>query len=123
MSEWTYFNRYDFKCKCGCGFNNIDTEFVDKLNEAREIAGVPFVITSGCRCRKHNAAVSTCGDPLDSPHLKGVAADIAIQNSIVRYLVLTALVAVGFTRIGIGRNFIHVDMDDNKPPKVIWNNY
>ena len=30
------------------------------------------------------------------------------------------LVEVGFTRIGVGNTFIHVDIDENKSSNVIW---
>jgi hypothetical protein len=41
---------------CGCGFDRIDPELVERLNRARELASVPFEITSACRCSRHNAA-------------------------------------------------------------------
>ena len=112
-----YFNPSEFVCKCGCGLNNISDELVNMLDNARELAGVPFVITSGCRCVKHNEASK--GKP-DSAHLSGKAADIAAPVG-RRYAILAALIDVGFERIGISFNgsFIHVDIDKSKPsPRV-----
>ena len=37
-----------------------------------------------------------------------------------RFLVLDALLAVGFNRIGIADTFIHVDSDLDKSQNVIW---
>jgi len=33
---------------------------------------------------------------------------------------IEALLDADFTRIGIGKDFIHVDMDPNKEPNVMW---
>ena len=89
-------------------------EFLQKLDEARHIAGVPFRINSGYRTAAHNASSST------SSHLTGWAADIQATTSNRRYLVLSALIRVGFRRIGIADTFIHVDMDPDKPQNVSW---
>jgi len=109
----------EFKCPC-CG------EFVDslpfraflaKLQDARNIASIPFVITSGYRCPEYNKAV---GGKSDSSHLKGLAADIRAQTSSERFAIVNGLVKAGFVRIGMGRDFIHVDMDMSKPQHLMW---
>lgn len=112
-----HFNPSEFTCKCGCGLNNISDELVNMLDNARELAGVPFMVTSGCRCEKHNKASK--GKP-DSAHLTGLAADIAAPVE-KRHTILAALINVGFLRIGISfdNSFIHVDIDKSKPtPRV-----
>ena len=117
--SYKYFKKEEFACPC-CGRNEIKDEFLAKLDEAREIAGVPFVITSGYRCSKHNKEVG--GSPTSS-HLKGLAADIKTTSSKQRYKILNALLKVGFKRIGIGQNFIHVDLDTEKVQEVAWDYY
>ncbi|MCW4050404.1 MAG: D-Ala-D-Ala carboxypeptidase family metallohydrolase, partial [Candidatus Bathyarchaeota archaeon] len=87
------------------------------LNEARTHAGMPFYISSGCRCDDHNKAT---GGKVDSAHLTGKAADISAIHSRTRCKVLKALIETGFFRIGIGRTFIHVDIDYSKSREVIW---
>lgn len=112
-----HFNPSEFTCKCGCGLNNINDELVNMLDNARELAGVSFIVTSGCRCGEHNKKVG--GKP-DSSHLSGLAVDIAAPIE-KRYAILAALINVGFERIGISfnGNFIHVDIDKSKPaPRV-----
>jgi hypothetical protein len=42
------------------------------------------------------------------------------MNSTQRYATLKGLFLVGFSRIGIGKNFIHVDDDSEKAMKVVW---
>jgi len=116
---FNYFKLEEFACPC-CGKNEIDEQFVRKLDAARGIAGVPFTITSGYRCKKHNAEV---GGVPSSSHVKGVAVDIKVNSSAERYKILFALNLVGFNRFGIGKGFIHVDMDKDKPEKVIWDYY
>jgi zinc D-Ala-D-Ala carboxypeptidase len=96
---------------------NMDLDFLAKLDEAREYAGIPFVINSAYRSPEHNAKIG--GKP-NSSHLKGLAVDIKSTNGRQRGLILDSLRAVGFTRIGIARTFIHVDMDFDKDQDVTW---
>lgn len=92
-------------------------EFLDLLDDARDIAGVPFIINSGFRTEGHNRAV---GGKETSSHLTGWAADIRATTSNRRYLVIAALCEVGFTRIGVADTFVHVDLDPSKAQNVMW---
>jgi hypothetical protein len=73
-------------------------------------------ITSGWRCEPHN--VKEGGKP-DSPHLKGMAVDISCPESRDRFIMLFHALGL-FRRIGIGKNFLHVDVDKEKDQEVIW---
>jgi len=97
--------------------DKMDKTFLLKLDEARERAGIPFVINSAYRSPEHNAKIG--GKP-NSSHLKGLAVDISVTNSRQRFIVLNALLEVGFTRIGIADTFLHVDLDNGKSKDVIW---
>ena len=97
---------------------NMDGGFLQKLDTARHIAGVPFKINSGYRTKERNAALANSKP--NSSHLKGKAADIACKGSRERWLILDALIKAGFNRIGIADTFIHVDSDEDKSPNVIW---
>ena len=88
-----------------------------RLYEARERAWIPFVINSAYRTPEHNAKIG--GKP-NSSHLKGLAVDIRANDSSTRYIVLNALIRVGFNRIGVASSFIHVDDDKEKANNVIW---
>ena len=90
---------------------------LERLEVAREIAGIPFTIDSGFRCSKHNLDV---GGESDSAHLYGLAADIHAENSRTRFIIHSALLKAGFIRLGIGKTFIHADWDTTKDPRVIW---
>lgn len=111
-----YFKEEEFKCKC-CGQVVLDLDFISMLDEARHIADIPFIINSGYRCPVHNKAV---GSKPTSSHIKGCAVDIKVGGSRPRAKILSSLMKVGFNRIGIGKDFIHVDNDKDKPSQVIW---
>ena len=95
----------------------MDKDFLLKLDFARELAGIPFRINSGYRTKEHNLLI---GGRVGSSHLKGLAADIGYTGSRERYLILHSLLKVGFNRIGIGKTFIHCDMDSIKDGNVVW---
>jgi uncharacterized protein YcbK (DUF882 family) len=95
---------------------NMQPHFLAKLDEAREYAGIPFVINSAYRSPTHPLSIK---NPTSS-HIKGLAVDISVTNSITRHLILNALRAVGFTRIGIAKTYIHVDLDFDKSQNVTW---
>ena len=95
----------------------MNQDFIDLLDKARERAGVPFRITSGYRSEQHNKDV---GGVKNSSHRYGLAADISCVNSARRFLIIEALLYVGFTRIGVADTFIHVDLSIDKPQNLIW---
>jgi uncharacterized protein YcbK (DUF882 family) len=95
---------------------NMDEDFLSKLDEAREFAGIPFIINSAYRSPEHPLSIK---NPTSS-HIKGLAVDIKATDSSTRFKVIEALVSVGFTRLGIADTFIHVDWDFDKSQEVIW---
>lgn len=109
------------------GRSNMDADFLELLDNAREIAGIPFKINSGFRTKEHNNSIyeKLGKKPIASSHLIGKAVDIATKGSQDRWIILTALQKAGFNRFGIGKSFIHVDSDGidkggNKVSNVIW---
>lgn len=111
------FKKSEFACKCGCGFDDVNDGFVNRLQFARNIACVPFVITSGCRCKSHNKAEGG-GDSSD--HLTGEGADIKAVDSATRFKIVNAAISAGFNRIGIGKTFVHLGSNPNNPKGVCW---
>tara|TARA_R110000751_G_scaffold606_1_gene2147 strand:- start:460 stop:819 length:360 start_codon:yes stop_codon:yes gene_type:complete len=95
----------------------VSNELISMLDVARKNYGKSMVINSGYRTVKHNAEVG--GTPTSS-HLKGLAADISCTNSTDRFKLEGILREVGFTRIGMGGTFIHVDIDKEKTQKLLW---
>jgi uncharacterized protein YcbK (DUF882 family) len=76
-----------------------------------------MVITSGYRSPEHNETLSNASK--NSSHLKGVAADIAVNNSADRIKIVAAAIAHKVRRIGIHEGFIHLDQDKDKP-NALW---
>lgn len=113
------FSKSEFACKCGnsCNTSGMDRDFIDKLQGARTFFNRPMIINSGIRCQKHN---DNCGFSPTSSHLSYCAADIKCSTSAERYKIIECLLMSNFNRIGIGRDFIHVDDDKNKPPNLVW---
>jgi hypothetical protein len=81
-----------------------------RLDRARRISGVPFVITDSFR--------EGPGD--ESAHNKGKAVDIRCHFSGPRFKILEGLIKAGFNRIGIYDRHIHADVDETRPPEVAW---
>lgn len=76
-----YFRRAEFRCQCGgryCdGFPAEPVEETVRLaDEIRRRAGVPLKVTSGVRCKQHNADPNV-GGVWNSLHLTGQAVDLA----------------------------------------------
>ena len=120
IKEFKYFVYGEFECPC-CARNATSKKFIGKLDYAREKARVPFVVTSGYRCKRRNLKEK---GTLTSVHLVGLAADISTPTAGLRYHVLKGLFAAGFVRMGIGKDFIHVDDGyANKTNEVVWDYY
>lgn len=107
--RWRFFSAKELSCKCGgrhCRgeyFHN--PEFLDALERLRIAAGRPLVVTSGRRCRGHNAAVKGASR---SQHMLAIAVDISLFGHDRQDIVNAALKA-GFTGIGFGSSFLHLD--------------
>ena len=100
-----HFDRSEFACKCGCGFDTVDAELLEALELIRQHFDRPIVVNSACRCPAHNVAV---GGGRNSQHLLGRAADILVHHTD------PAIVAELARQMGIGgvgdyESFTHID--------------
>jgi len=121
-----YFSPTEMSCKCGCGFGGNETdiakELIFTLHILRRALAVPFTITSGARCAKHNIAEG--GKP-KSTHLAGVkglctpgyegqcrAVDISTLawSTELRGRAVALALALSL-RVGISANFLHFDAE------------
>ncbi len=109
-----HFTEAEFFCNCGCDlcFDDMDVDFIIRIDQARGHAGVPFILTSTVRCKDHNAVI---GASKTSSHPEGLAVDIESKSSYDRYRILYGLMKAGIPRIGISKKSIHADQDQNKP--------
>ena len=102
------FKLSEFICKCGsCATTQPIYKLVKMLQELRELYGKKIVITSGVRCREHNAKI---GGAPNSYHLYGMAVDIKCHKSHDKYKLLEYAYKVGFTGIGVSSQFLHLDV-------------
>jgi hypothetical protein len=95
----------------------LSNDLMRLLDLARQMADIPFVITSGKRTPEKNAEV---GGVNDSSHIKGLACDIRARNSTEVFHIIKGASCVGFKRIGIGKGHIHLDIDPEKPQNVLF---
>ena len=124
------FSHSEVACKCGrCrGAAKISPDLMRRLQQMRDAVG-PIRITSGVRCRKHpesRTRPTSSHVPNDLGDIEGKvghAVDIAAVGSRRRFRLLAAAIAAGFTRIGIGKSFLHLDNDYKKSQGVIWDYY
>ena len=88
-----HFNRSEFACSCGCGFDTVDAELLDALegcieyirNRFRASSRVSMHIHSGCRCKTYNEDVQLQANKnyvpgtSNSTHMLGQAADFHMK--------------------------------------------
>jgi len=110
-----HFTREEFDCQVS-GTNNMEQEFLQKLDELRAYCGFPFVITSGYRHPTLHPIESRKDVP--GTHAQGIAADIKITNAVDRLKLVRAALSLGFTGVGVADDFIHVDTRGTTP--VMW---
>lgn len=114
-----YFTEEELACQ-HCGVRNMDAHFMELMDDIRERAGFPFVVTSGYRCEDHpiEARKSAPG-----AHTTGKAIDIAVSGEKALRLIELAQQA-GIKRIGVNQKgsgrFIHLDVCDDRPSPAIW---
>ena len=110
-----HFQSDEFWCSCGCGKegpngNHISQSLVLKLEIVRTAINKPMKINSGIRCLEYNRSIKSSDT---SSHIKCVAADISCTQMSDRHLLMSHLPKL-FERIGIHKDFIHVDIDTDK---------
>lgn len=105
-----HFHSSEFTCHhCGAGANKISRRLIELLEQLRSACGdKPLHINSGYRCPTHNANV---GGVVDSQHVKGTAADVAVPAGMSFDAFARAVESLPFDGIGyyVDGNFIHVD--------------
>ena len=111
-----FFTTEEFqKCVPSCYISDMKDDLLIRLDIARHIYGSPITLTSAYRSSEWDKAKGRSGT---GAHTKGLAVDIRCSNTRNRYLLLKALLFAGFFRIGIAKNFIHVDIDTSKPAGI-----
>ena len=114
------FSVFDSKDMTGSG-RCIDRLLLNKLLLLEKRTGYAVLknINSAVRSRYWNKKV---GGVSNSAHLitKCKAVDIHAPTRTIRNLLVVQAYNLGFTRIGVGKTFVHLDVDQSKPQYVAW---
>lgn len=116
MYKSKFFKDDEFQ-RVACSRSAVNDDSLRRLDRAREIAGVPFVLTSAFRSSESELAKGRSGS---GAHTLGRAFDIRCTDSLNRYKIVYGAIAAGFTRIGIGKTFVHMDDAVTLPNPRIW---
>ena len=106
-----HFDISEFNCT-HTGLNKMDEDFLAKLDGLRTACGFPFTITSGYRDISHPNERSKA---VGGTHSQGIAADIAVTGGVQRKKLVEMALAQGFTGVGVGDDFVHVDARKTEP--------
>ena len=105
------------RCTPACSLQDMRQSTMDRLDAARDFAGIPFVLTSAYRSSAWDKEKGRTGA---GAHTRGRAVDIKCTSNANRMKVVTALLAAGFPRIGIADTFVHADDDESLTREIIW---
>lgn len=120
MPYRSHFTDAELACKV-TGAGGIQDSLREKLEAARNIAGIPFIVTSGFRSAENqNDLVARGKSSPTSSHPKGLAVDVRATDSDERFRIIDAALRAGINRIGVGKDFIHLDIDQDKKQNLIW---
>lgn len=102
--RWPNFSESEMACR-HCGESFLWLDFLDRLQDLRQITATPLYILSAHRCALHNARIG--GAPL-SEHLS-LAVDISLYRH-DRFVLAETAKRCGFTGFGYYATFLHLDL-------------
>jgi uncharacterized protein YcbK (DUF882 family) len=108
-----HFTRDEFKCKCGKHCDGFPVEPEKKLvtvaDRVRAHFGKAAIISSGVRCKQHNANV---GGVANSRHLSGKAMDFRVSGKSAKEVLAYAEKQPEIRyAYAIDKNYIHMDIE------------
>ena len=113
------FKAGEFNCS-HCGKNEMQLEFMLKLQALRNAYGKPMRITSGYRCKDHPIEAKKAQP---GAHASGCACDIGVEGADAHRLLGLAW-AAGFTGVGVQQKgtgrFIHLDTLKGPMRPTVW---
>lgn len=124
------FKPAEWACK-HCGKQGTLPWFEEKIQEFRDLIGLPLIITSGYRCPQHPAEINKPKWSIKR-HQQGIAADLYCPQMDLRDLYEAAVTSDLFTGIGVNvhAGFLHLDCRpsseaadwayNNKGQTVVW---
>lgn len=116
MRDLKYFEPEEFeRCTPPCHMEECNDSALLMLDTLRDLCGFPIYLNSAYRTVSYEKKKGRTGT---SSHCKGVAFDIRCVDTRDRYVLVRNALKVGFTRIGIGKTYIHVDCDYSKHDSI-----
>jgi len=116
--KYPNFKKAEFDCKA-TGENNMQHEFMEKLQAIRKDFGRGITVTSGFRSVKH--PVEARKTHSNGEHTQGFCADIMCITSADRFTLINLALKHGITRIGVAKTFLHLGIGGKSLPiNVIW---
>lgn len=124
-------SRWEFACKCGCGFDTVDFETADVAQDVVDhfmvLDGKVYYVKvhSGCRCEIHNEAVQIIADPhyvpftSTSTHMEARGIDFSIPG-VHPYRIYVYLSKKYPNKYGIGKHDTFVHLDTKSGPPRRW---
>lgn len=114
-------------CVPACSVGDLNPRLVERILMAQKMSGHPFLITSAFRSREWELSKGRKGTSSHCRYSDGkpssLAVDVRTVDSHTRFKVVVGAAMAGFERIGVGKNFVHLDIDYNKAHPVIFHYY
>lgn len=106
-----FFTEKEFeRCSPSCSKSDMNVNFLSRLNYARFVADVPFVLNSAFRSSEYDKSKGRSGTGY---HTQGRAVDIRCTSSRDRALIVWSCLNAGLS-CGISKTFVHVDDRPNQ---------
>jgi zinc D-Ala-D-Ala carboxypeptidase len=122
MIQWNLYPNFsskEFDCS-HCGKNEMQADFMSRLQALRMKYGKPMRVTSGYRCPQHPIEAKKAKP---GAHASGCACDIGVEGADAHRLLRLAL-ELGFTGIGVQQKgtgrFLHLDTLEGATRPTIW---
>lgn len=108
-SDIKYFKKSEFRCKCGCGADEMVEKLIRTADGVRGHFGRPMQVTSGRRCSTHNARV---GGVSNSRHLSGKAMDFCVVGKTAAQVLdyVSSLPEIRYA-YAIDGTYVHMDVE------------
>lgn len=116
------------KCVPACKVEHLDSRLVARLLHVQRLIGFPLIPTSGFRTLEWEKAKGRSGKSSHCHRDKdgnaaSLAIDVAVKDSFERFKILFACLYCDIPRIGVGKTFLHLDIDSSKPHPIIFHYY
>ena len=119
-SLYVNFSAKEFDCQ-HCGKNEMQADFMSRLQALRMRYGKPMKITSGYRCPEHPIEAKKAKP---GAHASGLACDVGVDGQqaydLIRHALQLGFTGIGVSQKGSGPRFIHLDMLEEAPRPNIW---